>query len=307
MEAMLMMFPFDRISSGSAYLEQRKTVVRLPSMVFCQSSSVQSAARVRERMIPALFTRTSSWPKVSIAARIRRWMSAPCVTSAGTASARPPAESISLATASIGPGRRPLATTLAPSRANMRAMARPRPVPPPVTIATLFFNRMSAQSLLKEEASVLAQGHHTARMKSLSRAGRGATASNGAPRLADVKSGEGWSGVCRRLLACQRRSAPALEHRELGDCLACELRKSLRGLAERHDRRDGDMAGNAQKLLQLRLLRHCLRRDGSAVPFVTGGQQDVPRERIDRPSADDADSLQILIEGCNQPEVHADD
>src|SRR3990172_689426 len=262
MEAMLMMFPFDRISSGSAYLEQRKTVVRLPSMVFCQSSSVQSAARVRERMIPALFTRTSSWPKVSIAARIRRWMSAPCVTSAGTASARPPAESISLATASIGPGRRPLATTLAPSRANMRAMARPRPVPPPVTIATLFFNR---------------------------------------------KSAEGWSGVCRRLLACQRRSAPALEHRELGDCLACELRKSLRGLAERHDRRDGDMAGNPQKLLQLRLLRHCLRRDGSAVPFVTGGQQDVPRERIDRPSADDADSLQILIEGCNQPEVHADD
>jgi hypothetical protein len=59
-----------------------------------------------------------------------------------------------------------------------------------------------AQSLLKEEAYVVARGHDTVRKKNLSReqadAGWGATAataSDGVPVLADAKSGENWSEV----------------------------------------------------------------------------------------------------------------
>src|SRR5260370_10593727 len=50
---------------------------------------------------------------------------------------------ISLAVASSFFWSRPLITTFAPSRAKARAMARPIPLPPPVTMATLFANRMA--------------------------------------------------------------------------------------------------------------------------------------------------------------------
>ena len=57
--------------------------------------------------------------------------------SAGTASARAPSASISATVFSNGSGRRPQITTSAPQRARSSAMARPMPVPPPVTTATV--------------------------------------------------------------------------------------------------------------------------------------------------------------------------
>ena len=57
--------------------------------------------------------------------------------SAGTASAREPSASISAAVFSSGSGRRPQITTSAPQRAMSSATARPMPVPPPVTRATV--------------------------------------------------------------------------------------------------------------------------------------------------------------------------
>src|SRR4029077_1611559 len=57
-------------------------------------------------------------------------------TSAGTAAARPPDLRISPATASISDFVRAATTIVAPSPANLRAMARPIPRPPPVMTAT---------------------------------------------------------------------------------------------------------------------------------------------------------------------------
>src|SRR5712692_7071774 len=60
------------------------------------------------------------------------------MTLPGTASAWPPTAAI----ASRISLRRPVIVTLAPSRANVVAMAAPMPVPPPVTMATLSASRM---------------------------------------------------------------------------------------------------------------------------------------------------------------------
>src|SRR6266542_2975133 len=58
-------------------------------------------------------------------------------TSPARALALPPAVLISATTVSSGALRRPDTTTCAPSAASMRAVERPMPVPPPVTIAIL--------------------------------------------------------------------------------------------------------------------------------------------------------------------------
>src|SRR5207253_929743 len=63
------------------------------------------------------------------------------VTSTVTATARPPACSISLATVSALSPRTSATTTDAPSRATRFAAARPIPWPPPVTMATLPVSR----------------------------------------------------------------------------------------------------------------------------------------------------------------------
>src|SRR5213593_3587549 len=64
------------------------------------------------------------------------------VTLPGTASAWPPTAAIASAISPRISLRRPVIVTLAPSRANVVAMAAPMPVPPPVTMATLSASRM---------------------------------------------------------------------------------------------------------------------------------------------------------------------
>src|SRR5207248_4224722 len=63
------------------------------------------------------------------------------LTSAGTNCERPPSEA---ATASPASRRRPATTTCAPSCAKRTAQARPIPLVPPVTIATLSSSRFMA-------------------------------------------------------------------------------------------------------------------------------------------------------------------
>ena len=87
--------------------------------------------------MPALFTRTSILPNASTAAAMRRSGSSGLEMSQGTASVRPPAWLISLATSSSASLRRAAMTTLAPSAANSLAMAAPTPEFAPVTTATL--------------------------------------------------------------------------------------------------------------------------------------------------------------------------
>jgi len=93
-----------------------------------------------------LLTSTSTRPNVPSVACTARWTSASSVTLPGTASAWPPAAAISSATPSRISLRRPVIVTLAPSRANVAAMAAPIPVPPPVTIATLSASRIEVSS-----------------------------------------------------------------------------------------------------------------------------------------------------------------
>src|SRR5262249_6189120 len=92
----------------------------------------------------------------------------------------------------------------------------------------------------------------------------------------------------------ERRAAPALEHRELRHRLSPEPCDPLDGAPERHERRDGDVARNAEQRLELRLLRDRERGDGAGEAFAARGEQDVPGEGIDRRAADDADAVEEL-------------
>ena len=85
------------------------------------------------------------WPPALLTSRsMRPWRSSTASTSASTwsssrmsqarASTRPP--SAWPAVSSSGSERRPQTTTSAPSAASSSALARPRPEPPPLTIAT---------------------------------------------------------------------------------------------------------------------------------------------------------------------------
>ena len=78
----------------------------------------------------------STAPKRSSTASRNTATCAASRTSQGMASTFRPSASSSVRTCSSGSGRRPQIATLAPVRASSRAVARPMPVPPPVTMAT---------------------------------------------------------------------------------------------------------------------------------------------------------------------------
>src|SRR5207302_7962819 len=104
----------------------------------------------------------------------------------------------------------------------------------------------------------------------------------------------------------ERGAAPALEHRELVDRLALQLRQRLHGTTERHDGGDRDVGRDAEQRLDLGLLGDGQRGDGAAETLLAGGQQDVPGERIDRRAADDAHALELGVGGGDDLEVDAD-
>src|SRR6266851_640988 len=106
------------------------------------SSSVMLST-VETCSAPALFTSTFSRPNCLTVSRTARSTSLSRVTSHSTAEALPPSFFTSPVTARSFSGRRPAKATLAPSRANARAIARPIPVPPPLISATFPESRVT--------------------------------------------------------------------------------------------------------------------------------------------------------------------
>ena len=102
-----------------------------------QSSSVMSAAGVLGCSTPALLKAMSMRPNASVGRCSAAWIASLLVTSQPTASAVPPSASIDATVSRPCSSVRSAATTLAPSRANAIAVARPMPLPAPVTKATL--------------------------------------------------------------------------------------------------------------------------------------------------------------------------
>ncbi len=106
-------------------------------------SSSDVLTSIRSRTKPALLTRMSSPPYVSIACRTIDSAWAKSATSAPLVTASPPSARISATTASAGDSSfspasetpKSLTTTFAPCRASSSACARPMPRPAPVTIA----------------------------------------------------------------------------------------------------------------------------------------------------------------------------
>src|SRR2546426_1969989 len=126
----------------------RNVPLRLVRMMACQSSSVSSIAvwgPLPWRRMPADATRMSMRPKRSKTRSAMRVMSSSRPTSrTRDRKPPPPARRAGSSVWPSGAGDRPTATTLAPARARATQTARPMPLLPPVTIATLSANGRSA-------------------------------------------------------------------------------------------------------------------------------------------------------------------
>ena len=99
--------------------------------------------------MPALFTSTSSWPKVATAFSTAPLTASTSAASAWIAIAFPPSRSIALTTAEAALASFAyVMATLAPSAASRFAIAAPMPREPPVTSATFLFNLRHVISLV---------------------------------------------------------------------------------------------------------------------------------------------------------------
>ena len=115
------------------------------TLITASHSSSVILTSMRSRRIPALFTKTSSFPKVLMAWSIMFFAPSKLLTSSPFTIASPPIAVISSATAWAGDGSDPtpftvpprsLTTIFAPALASWRACCRPSPRAAPVTTAT---------------------------------------------------------------------------------------------------------------------------------------------------------------------------
>src|SRR5262245_46707847 len=113
-----------------------------------------------------------------------------------------------------------------------------------------------------------------------------------------------WSRSYRWLLG-QRRTAPAFAYRKGRYRLACELGELGNWFTEWHDSAHRDVRRNAEELLYAGFLGYRQRGNGPAIPFVPGGEQNVPYEGIDRCPTDDPDPIQLLVRGRHYLEIDA--
>mmetsp|Transcript_4951 Transcript_4951/g.9453 ORF Transcript_4951/g.9453 Transcript_4951/m.9453 type:complete len:212 (-) Transcript_4951:9-644(-) len=91
---------------------------------------------------PALFTRMSNFPKASTVFSTTFATSASSVTSPGMATAEPPVPSMADTSSERFSARRPVTATMAPSAANILAVAYPMPLEAPVIKATFCARRL---------------------------------------------------------------------------------------------------------------------------------------------------------------------
>src|SRR5574341_2111516 len=144
MDAAFRMTPLFRLTISRATAWRQKNVPRaLMPRVRSHSASV-SLRGSRTRVIPALLTRISIFPKALMAVSTIRWMSAMRVTSICMGMPVRPRIRISLAVPSDVAASRSGTRMSAPSRANRRAVTLPMPRPAPVTMALFPASRMEA-------------------------------------------------------------------------------------------------------------------------------------------------------------------
>src|SRR5215218_6367305 len=132
--------PFSTMS-GSTACEHRNG----PFSVIATSLSQAPSLRLRKSAsvaFAALLISTSTGPNASRVASTMSLTSDASVTSVVCARESPPASRISSATATARPLAISATTTAAPSSAKRFASTRPSPEPPPVTMTTLFSNRI---------------------------------------------------------------------------------------------------------------------------------------------------------------------
>src|SRR5262245_39218246 len=122
---------------GCAYLAPSQTPLTLTAMMRSKIASSTSSTSSGDWGIPALAKKMSRVPQAATARSTIIWLSAARVTSARTASARPPAFSICSAVDFVPASFRSTTATRAPSRAMASAEAAPIPEPAPVITATL--------------------------------------------------------------------------------------------------------------------------------------------------------------------------
>src|SRR5215467_12128679 len=134
---MWMMLPWPRSRMrGATVLVSTKAPTRLIRSTSAKSAALISS-RGERRRTAAEFTRTSTPPYSLRAVSTSFATSASLPTSPLTAMAVPPAFVMAVTVSASGSDRRPKTTTCAPSLAKSSAVARPMPVPPPATMATL--------------------------------------------------------------------------------------------------------------------------------------------------------------------------
>ena len=123
--------------TARAYFAPSQTPLTLTAKIRSKTVSSCPSIGVGNWGTPALARKMSSPPHVATAFSTTIWLSAAFVTSARTASARPPAFSICSTTPLALVSFRSATTTRAPSRAIASAVAAPIPEPAPVITATL--------------------------------------------------------------------------------------------------------------------------------------------------------------------------
>jgi len=132
----------------------------LTPTIRCQSSSVVASSGPTTA-IPALFTTTSGTPTSVRTQLANRSMSAATATSTCRACAAPPRPQISSLTEVAAARFRSAATTRAPLAANPSAVARPIPLPAPVTTTSLFPNGFAASVMGFSEVAAWPLPHRT--------------------------------------------------------------------------------------------------------------------------------------------------
>src|SRR5690349_4646825 len=200
-------WPVPRATIPGSTSEQRTAgATRLTARTDRSGPRSPSESRAGAPPDPASLTRTSTGPS-RVCTRPTAAASAPSsVTSAGTASAGPPRPEISAAVSSSGAARRP-STATGRSVARASAIARPTPVPPPVTKAVTAWDLSRPVLLLRTPPrgrSVISGTSRCARKdllhddgcQSPSRSRRGTPA--GAGHLGQVPADQGGRGQHRR-------------------------------------------------------------------------------------------------------------
>ena len=132
-----------RIIPGRQARAIRNAPFRLVSITLTQTSSSTCVSRPGGK-IAALLTRISTGPRQATTSRTTASTWCMLRTSQARARTAAPRRHSAAAVSCSGSSCRPVIATAAPASGSVAASARPRPLPPPVTIATLPSSIMAA-------------------------------------------------------------------------------------------------------------------------------------------------------------------